>query len=216
MELALNDKKENITSLELLEKINQFRERVEGKSELQHKTLLEIIRDEFEEEIGEQKILPSSYRNSQNKEQPMFILTFSQAKQVLVRESKKVRKMVIEYIEKLENALRDKQKLTPAQQLLAHAQVIVELENRINEQEANIKRLEHNQRRLINNNHFTVIAYANLNGIHASTYKAQVIGKRAKKLCVERGLATGTIVDSKYGHINTYPTDILDEVFFKR
>ena len=36
----------------------------------------------------------------------MFILTFSQAKQVLVRESKAVRKAVIKYLEELENKLR--------------------------------------------------------------------------------------------------------------
>lgn len=100
--------KETITSLELLNKINEFRKQLENKVELQHKTLLEIIRDEFSEEIGEQKILPSSYINSQNKKQPMYILTYSQAKQILVRESKLVRKKVIEYIEKLENALKNK------------------------------------------------------------------------------------------------------------
>ncbi|WP_064610343.1 phage antirepressor KilAC domain-containing protein [Streptobacillus moniliformis] len=107
MELALNDKKENITSLELLEKINQFREQVEGKAELLHKDLLKIVRDEFEEEINERKISPVKYKDKKGEERPMFILTFSQAKQVLVRESKKVRKMVIEYIEKLENALKN-------------------------------------------------------------------------------------------------------------
>ncbi|WP_156298974.1 phage antirepressor KilAC domain-containing protein [Streptobacillus canis] len=107
MELTLNEKRENITSLELLEKINQFREEVEGKNELQHKDLLKVIRDEFEEEIGEGKFSPTYYKDSWNREQPMFILTFNQAKQVLVRENKKVRKMVIEYIEKLENALKN-------------------------------------------------------------------------------------------------------------
>lgn len=95
MNLALNEKRENITSLELLEKINQFREQVEGKVELKHKTLLEIIRDEFDDEINEQKILPVEYKDKKGELRPMFILTFNQAKQVLVRESKKVRKMVI-------------------------------------------------------------------------------------------------------------------------
>ncbi|WP_064591939.1 hypothetical protein [Streptobacillus moniliformis] len=90
MKSVLNEKRENITSLELLEKINQFREQVEGKVELKHKTLLEIIRDEFEEEINEQKFLPVKYKDKKGEERPMFILTFNQAKQVLVRESKKV------------------------------------------------------------------------------------------------------------------------------
>lgn len=46
--------------------------------------------------------MPSSYRNSQNKEQPMFELTTAQAKQVLARESKFVRKAVIKKLEELE------------------------------------------------------------------------------------------------------------------
>lgn len=101
----LEAKKDTITSLELLEQINFFRKQEGNRVELQHKTLLEIIRDEFSEEIGEQKILPSSYINSQNKKQPMFVLTLSQAKQVLVRESKFVRKKIIAQLEELEKQL---------------------------------------------------------------------------------------------------------------
>lgn len=41
----------------------------------------------------------------------MFILTLSQAKQVLVRESKYVRRAVIQYIEKLEASLTIQQTL---------------------------------------------------------------------------------------------------------
>ena len=97
-----------MTSLELVEQINIFRKE-DGKSELLHKTLLEIIRDEFEEEISRQEILPSEYTSERGQKYPMFVLTTSQAKQVLVRESKTVRKAVINYIEKLETALQQLQ-----------------------------------------------------------------------------------------------------------
>lgn len=106
MELIKKENKETITSLELVEQINLFRGVEDDRAELQHKDLLKIIRYEFSEEIGQGKISPSSYKNSQNKEQPMFVLTYSQAKQVLVRESKAVRKAVIKYLEELENKLR--------------------------------------------------------------------------------------------------------------
>ena len=107
-ELVKVETKDTITSLELVEQINLFREQEGNRAELKHYDLLRIIRDEFSEEIGVGKISVSSYKNSQNKEQPMFVLTFNQAKQVLVRESKRVRKAVIEYIENLENALKNK------------------------------------------------------------------------------------------------------------
>lgn len=104
--LIITNNKETITSLELVEQINIFRKQEGNRADLQHYDLLKIIRDEFEEEIGLGKISVSSYKNSQNKEQPMYNLTYNQAKQILVRESKFVRKAVIQYIEKLENEIK--------------------------------------------------------------------------------------------------------------
>lgn len=93
-----------VTSLEILEQINTFR-RAENKAILKHYTLLEIIRDEFDEEIGEKSVLCTYYIDSQNKERTMYKLTTNQARQILMRESKIVRKQVIKYIENLEDKL---------------------------------------------------------------------------------------------------------------
>ena len=60
----------------------------------------------------------------------------------------------------------------------------------------------------------TVIAYANMKGIKPNTYNSSVMGRKATKVCRTRGLLTGTVVDSKYGLINTYPLEVLDEIFF--
>jgi phage antirepressor YoqD-like protein len=98
---------QKITSLSLVEQINIFRTE-EGKSELGHNDLLKVIREEFEDEIGLGEISQSSYLNSQNKQQPMFELTTNQAKQVLARESKLVRKKVFEYIARIEKQLINK------------------------------------------------------------------------------------------------------------
>lgn len=120
-------KREMITSKELLVQVNLFREQ-EYKSkqangtlteaekkrgkfvELEHKDLLKVIRDEFEEEIGEGKISPVEYKDKKCENRPMFILTYNQAKQVLLRESKFVRRAIIHYIEVLEQAIIDKNK----------------------------------------------------------------------------------------------------------
>lgn len=101
-----------ITTLELVEQINLFRKQYDNKTELRHDTFLNIVRDEFEEEISLQEILETHYTHPQNKQQyPMFELTPSQAKQVLVRESKSVRKAVIAYVEKLEQKLNRQQEI---------------------------------------------------------------------------------------------------------
>ena len=106
MEIMNIPDKKTISTLELVKQINFFRKQEGNRAELQHYDLLKIIRDEFEEEIGLGKISVSSYRNSQNKEQPMYQLTHSQSKQILMRESKYVRKAMICYIEELEKAIK--------------------------------------------------------------------------------------------------------------
>ena len=98
--------KETITSIELVKQINLFRKEEGNRAELLHKSLLEIIRDEFSDEINEQKILPVTYKDAKGENRPMFELTLSQAKQILVRESKFVRKAMIAYIDKLEGELK--------------------------------------------------------------------------------------------------------------
>ena len=103
--------------------------------------------------------------------------------------------------------------LTPAEQLLAQAQLMVNMENRLNTLEKNNARLENNLRRTITSDYFTVIGYANFRGINADTYNSSLIGRKASKLCKDCGLAIGKVIDSRYGTINTYPLDVLDEIF---
>ena len=94
--------------------------------ELRHDNLLRTIRDElnikidllnFEEMLKEKEqlnfepmfidgIFISTYKDSYDREQIMFILTIDQAKQVLLRESRIVRIKVIEYLNLLEKRIR--------------------------------------------------------------------------------------------------------------
>lgn len=93
-----------VTSLEILEQINIFRS-IEKVKHLRHYTLLEIIRSEFQEEIDAQEIVGVTYVDKHNQERPMFKLTTEQAKQILMRESRLVRKSVVSYIKNLEDKL---------------------------------------------------------------------------------------------------------------
>lgn len=101
-----------ITSFELLDQINLFRSQDVKKSKLIHKNLLAVIRDEFSDDDGEELQglkIKLSFRirelpNGGHKKEPYYELTISQAKQVLLRESKQVRRKVIEYLENFERA----------------------------------------------------------------------------------------------------------------
>ena len=90
------------TSVELVDVINHFRTLDGKKTQLRHDTLLNILRDEFSEEISLQNILERTYTNSRGQTYPMYKLSNSQAKQILVRESKAVRRAVIKLLEYLE------------------------------------------------------------------------------------------------------------------
>ena len=99
--------KMTITSLELVEQINLFREQ-EERRKTTHDSLLKIIRDEFSDEISLGELNESHYTNTRNQKQPMYYLTTLQAKQLLARESKYVRKALLIHIERLENFIREK------------------------------------------------------------------------------------------------------------
>lgn len=169
MELTGNN--EMITSRDLLKKINELREKEyeekakagtlteseikRGKfSELRHKDLLKIIRNEFDEDfngrkiylsedlnknneqklflvetkkdnegkispvkkrIQKNKILIDKYVDEKGERRNMYVLPLEKAKQVLMRESKFVRKAVIEYIDYLENQNRQLEELARLQ-----------------------------------------------------------------------------------------------------
>ncbi len=128
--------KESINSKELLKQINLFRE-TEYKEkeannqlteaqkkrgnyiELTHDNLLKIIRNEFNMKVNAVNKnavkndnhyngpIETTYKDEKGELRPMFILTIDQAKQVLLRESKVVRKAVIQYLNLLEKRIRE-------------------------------------------------------------------------------------------------------------
>ena len=171
--------KQTITSLELLEQINFFRAREGKKKPLRHDTLLNIIRDEFDEEIQVQKILELSrdleVGNGAIKKSPYFVLTIPQAKQVLLRESKFVRKSVIHRLEELER----KEQL----QLMEVPRYIAELETKL---KTTVERLETLEK--IINKRIPLMVNVELRKRETAQRKANI--KELKKKIVE-------IVDSK-------------------
>ena len=117
-EMEYQEKKENNLLTEAQKKRGHY-------IELRHDTLLNIIKSEFNLKIDLQNILEmlkdrlnfepiyidgifiSTYKDKYDREQIMFILTIDQAKQVLMRESKVVRKAVIQYLNLLEKKIRE-------------------------------------------------------------------------------------------------------------
>lgn len=208
--------KKTITSLELVEQINLFRKEESKDVELQHKTMLAIIRDEFEEEIGQQKILPTSYKDQWNREQPMFELTIAQGKQVLLRESKFVRRHVVAWLEHFEEVNKP---MTAGKILMAQAQRMIALEKSQQLQAQQIalqnERLTKIEAKITtkNEDYFTISGYSNIIGKKVPLQTAIALGRKAAKICVQRDIPMSNEYNTKYGFAKSYPTEILREVF---
>lgn len=130
----------SITSLQLVDEINIFRKEEGNRSEIRHADLLKVIRDEFEEEIGMGKISHTPYIHPQNGQTyEMYELTKTQATQVLVRESKFVRKAVVAKLEKQEELLQATPVLPSSKEL---ALMVIRAEEEKERLEAEKKQLE--------------------------------------------------------------------------
>lgn len=187
-------------------------------------------------EVSGQFYIPSNYKASNGRMVKNYLITEKGIAQLIGGYSAAVPKafdLNVAYInefERMKSLIKNNMQkpMSIPEQLLMNAQWMVEAENRINNVEnevaetrenigvmqKEISRIEHNERRTITSNHLTVIAYANMKGIKPNTYNSSAVGKKATKLCRDRGLLTGTVVDSRYGYINTYPIEVLDEIFF--
>ena len=101
--IKLENRSDKVTSLELLDQINILRKAVGKKLELKHRNLLATIRSEFPNclKTGEVTLIPITRElpNGGYKNDPVYELNMTQSKQVLLRESAPIRKIVMNYLE---------------------------------------------------------------------------------------------------------------------
>ena len=108
-------------SPQVVDMINGFRAEEGNRKVLRHKDFMRSIRKEIEAlknagvEVGQRNISPSSYINSQNKEQPCFKMSKSWVMQMCNKESAFVRFKTQQYIEALEDRLKQQQVITAEQ-----------------------------------------------------------------------------------------------------
>ena len=102
-------------SPQVVDMINRFRAEEGNRKVLRHNDFLKSIRKEIEAlenagvEVGQGNISQSSYINSQNKEQPCYRMNRFWIMQMCNKESALVRYKTQQYIEALENKLKQQQ-----------------------------------------------------------------------------------------------------------
>ena len=110
--------------------------------------------------------------------------------------------------------------MTPEEFLLYSAQRMVEQAKTIKAANARIDKVDErlleveSKQMTIDEHHYTIIGYANLTGIRGVSRDAAArLGRRASAMSRKQGYHIGKEYDAKYGMVNTYHVDVLQEVF---
>ena len=110
--------------------------------------------------------------------------------------------------------------MTPEEFLLYSAQRMVEQAKAIKAANARIDKVDErlleveSKQMTIDQHHYTIIGYANLTGIRGVSRDAAArLGRRASVISRKQGYHIGKEYDAKYGMVNTYHVDVLQEVF---
>lgn len=147
--VAVNENMVTMTSLEVVDLINNFRREEANETLKKHDVFLRDIRNEIEvlKNIGLEGLnnfAESYYINSQNKKQPCYKLTKKAIMQMLNKESALVRYKTQEYIDVLEKKTEKVKSLSPMEQLKLQYQVLEDHEQRFEKIEERLDSLEIN------------------------------------------------------------------------
>lgn len=102
---------------------------------------------------------------------------------------------------------------------LSELEILVKSAQRLLDQERELKALEGRIERIeaksvtVPNDYFTVAGFAAIRKRRIDVSKANIIGRKASNLSRQLGYDIGKVSDPRYGSVNTYHVDILNEVF---
>ena len=198
-----------MTSLELREIINAARV-AHGEKPVRNNDLIKRIEDELEGELG---VCETFAHPQSGSEMRYYDLTSDQCMLVGMRESKAVRRSVLEKLKKVEQVAK-----TPAvkdPQLAAMVMMLTQLDAVKQEQEAQRIELAEIKAKIqaTPEQFYTVAGYASLRGLSIDTTKANLLGRKAAKLSREYDMEIGKAHSAMHGTVNTYHVDILCEAF---
>lgn len=162
----------------------------------------------------DEKLIRTIFLSGQNR--TVWFLTENGLYEVLMQSRKPIAKQFKKGVKTILKEIRctggyNSKPLTPAEQLLQNAQILVEQEKRLNKVEERVLQIE--AKTQTRPDYYTVAGYGKLHGITVNLTLAISIGRRATKICKERGLDTDTIPDPRFGLVKTYPSKVLDEAF---
>ena len=158
------------------------------------------------------------YLDTQNRQQTEYLLDKDTCLCLVAGYNAKLRMAIIKRWQELEQANSITDPLLMIAQMATQAyetkQLALSVANRQTELEHTFAEVKAKQEALTDcSNYFSVLAFANLHNIGLTNGKLSAISKKAGKLSKERGIATGTISDPRWGKVKTYHKAVLAEIF---
>lgn len=197
-----------MSSLELLQIINVAREEAREKP-IRRNDFSARIADELEGEDYESFVV----RNRNGTTSQAYKLTKDQCTLVSMRESKAVRRSVLQKLKTLESGsylpgIKDPQ-------LAAIATMLTQLDAVKQEQASQRSEIADIRAKVETSprDYYTVAGYASLRGINVDVKRASLLGRKASKLSREYGVDIGEAHSEIFGRVNTYHVDVLAELF---
>lgn len=163
----------------------------------------------FEEE---KDFIPILEKSTGGRPSVDYALTLDCAKEIAMIQRTPQGKQAREYFITCEKRLREISKpLSPAEQLLQNAQLLVAQERKLAEHDDRIKQLE--AKTTTTSDYYTIVGYGTLQNIKVGLQLAAKLGRKASALCKKYGYATEEMPDPRFGKVKTYPLTVLEQVF---
>lgn len=137
-----------------------------------------------------------------------YHVTTDMAKELSMVERNEKGKQARQYFIECERQVKE---LTPAELILQQAQQLVDQENRLKTIESQVALIEAKQTTR-QDNFFTVAGYCSLKRIQVSQLQSADLGRKCAKLSREKDYTIETVPDARFGRVNIYHTDILQEI----
>lgn len=144
-----------------------------------------------------------------------FALTIDCAKEIAMLQRSDKGKQLRKYFIEVEKKYRDQQQkpMSIEEHLMANAKALYDQKQKVQQIESDVEQLK--AKTTTRPSYFTIAGYATLHKIKVNVRTAAKLGGAASRICKQREYPIDKVPDPRFGEVNSYPEEVLDEVFEK-
>lgn len=201
----------SMTSLELVALINSLRE--DGKPELRHTHFLAKI--ERHPGIDSAKFL-AEYQDGSGRLCKCYRLPKRECTLLVMSESLEVQTQVYDKLEAMEKKAAPAP-LSPMEMVIASAQAILRMEQEAAATQQRVTQLEGSMKLMSSATGYqTITAFLKTRGATLPLAVANALGKKCAAKCKLLGMQVGKVPDERFGSVNSYPVEVIEETYNER